>query len=56
MAAEKAHLEEEEHKWEHALEQVHLAEEAWVWAEEGEWDMVEWDLHEAGGSSKGKAP
>ena len=63
VAAKKACLKEEEREWKHTLEQVHLAEEARAWAEEEarmreeeEQDTVEWDLHEAGGSSKGKAP
>ena len=58
VAAEKAHL-EEECTW----EQECLAEEARVWAEEEaqmqeeeEWDTVEQDLHQVGGSSKGKVP
>ena len=62
VATEEAHLEEEEHEQEHALEQVRLAEEAQAQAEEEarmreeeERDTVEWDLHKAGGSSKEKA-
>ena len=63
VATKKACLEEEECKWEHALEQACQAEEARVQAkeearmqEEEEEDTVEWDLHEAGGPSKEKAP
>ena len=70
VAAEKAHLEEEERTHEHARELVWEAEEARVWAEEeawrqgGEWHAqdeedcltVERDLREEGGPSRERAP